>query len=442
MIRSKRLCRGRRASARRSSPAAPTRRRRQPDYDALVAAMIAGVVPRRRASPRSTAWSRTRRSARCSQPRGRHAARRDVAKRDRGREPGDRASGQPTASYLGDWREGEKLAQSGRGMTWTDTTASAGQRRQLLQLPPDRARRRSRSARSARACTNYGKHARRRAIRRARRRSRSSSTPGASSGTPRPTTPAPTCRASATPGILDEQQIQRPDGAAARSRSRRSTSSVQRSRVELSTRKARIPAGAGRRSARPAWRLAPLAPTPMRPPRRAACTTLPTFGNVSLPAHDRLPRAAASRSTSASRASTSASARCSGTAAAPGRRAPAEGGGRAAPGTRRRACVHLPRLRRRRRARYGKVGGFAHLATLVKRLKASRARRAAARRRRHLAGLGDRAVDEGPGHGRRRQAARRRRHDRPLGVHLRHGARQGDRREGLRGHASTSSRRT
>ena len=28
------------------------------------------------------------------------------------------ASGQ----YLGDWREGEKLAQSGRGMTWTDAT--------------------------------------------------------------------------------------------------------------------------------------------------------------------------------------------------------------------------------------------------------------------------------------------------------------------------------
>ena len=26
--------------------------------------------------------------------------------------------------YLGDWREGEKLAQSGRGMTWTDTSAA------------------------------------------------------------------------------------------------------------------------------------------------------------------------------------------------------------------------------------------------------------------------------------------------------------------------------
>jgi len=26
--------------------------------------------------------------------------------------------------YLGDWREGEKLAQSGRGMTWTDASAA------------------------------------------------------------------------------------------------------------------------------------------------------------------------------------------------------------------------------------------------------------------------------------------------------------------------------
>ena len=27
--------------------------------------------------------------------------------------------------YLGDWREGEKLAQNGRGMTWTDASAAA-----------------------------------------------------------------------------------------------------------------------------------------------------------------------------------------------------------------------------------------------------------------------------------------------------------------------------
>jgi sulfur-oxidizing protein SoxX len=28
------------------------------------------------------------------------------------------------SQYLGDWREGEKLAQSGRGMTWTDASAA------------------------------------------------------------------------------------------------------------------------------------------------------------------------------------------------------------------------------------------------------------------------------------------------------------------------------
>ena len=44
--------------------------------------------------------------------------------------------------------------------------------------------------------------------------------------------------------------------------------------------------------------------------------------------------------------------------------------------------------------------------------------RAAARRRGRVAGLGDGAVDEGPGHGRRAKGARRRHHDRPLGIHL------------------------
>ena len=68
---------------------------------------------------------------------------------------------------------------------------------------------------------------------------------------------------------------------------------------------------------------------------------------------------------------------------------------------------------------YGKVGGFAHLATLVKRLKASRPHALLARRRRHVAGVGHRALDEGPGHGRRGQAPRRRRDDRSLGVHAR-----------------------
>ena len=30
------------------------------------------------------------------------------------------------AQYIGDWREGEKLAQNGRGMTWTDASAAPG----------------------------------------------------------------------------------------------------------------------------------------------------------------------------------------------------------------------------------------------------------------------------------------------------------------------------
>lgn len=53
-----------------------------------------------------------------------------------GQEPGDavaqkvmaeaRASVKPPSdgNYLGDWREGERLAQNGRGMTWTDASAA------------------------------------------------------------------------------------------------------------------------------------------------------------------------------------------------------------------------------------------------------------------------------------------------------------------------------
>ena len=38
------------------------------------------------------------------------------------------ASIQPPSDgrYIGDWREGEKLAQNGRGMTWTDASAAPG----------------------------------------------------------------------------------------------------------------------------------------------------------------------------------------------------------------------------------------------------------------------------------------------------------------------------
>ena len=37
---------------------------------------------------------------------------------------------------MGDWKSGEKLAQSGYGLRFTDYPAAAGQRRQLLRLPP------------------------------------------------------------------------------------------------------------------------------------------------------------------------------------------------------------------------------------------------------------------------------------------------------------------
>ncbi len=63
-----------------------------------------------------------------------------------------------------------------------------------------------------------------------------------------------------------------------------------------------------------------------------------------------------------------------------------------APGTRDAHAFTYLDFERAARA-YGALGGFAHLATLVKRLRASAPGRAAARRRRHLAGLGDVAVD-------------------------------------------------
>ena len=126
--------------------------------------------------------------------------------------------------------------------------------------------------------------------------------------------------------------------------------------------------------------------------RRGARTTLPRLRQREPAALHRLPRAAAADRTSASRASTSASARARGQAAAPGRR-----GAAASTSASRRARARRTRspisISRTRRARYGKVGGFAHLATLVKQLQARAPGRAAARRRRHLAGLGDRAVD-------------------------------------------------
>ena len=120
-------------------------------------------------------------------------------------------------------------------------------------------------------------------------------------------------------------------------------------------------------------------------------------------------------------------------AAASGRRASAQALRHCSRGTRdAHAFTHLDFAQAARA--YGKLGGFAHLATLVKQLKATPARRAAARRRRYLAGLGHRAVDQ-----------RRRTWSTPsklLGVDVMTGhweftygaeAREGNRREGLQG---------
>jgi sulfur-oxidizing protein SoxB len=101
------------------------------------------------------------------------------------------------------------------------------------------------------------------------------------------------------------------------------------------------------------------------------------------------------------------------------------------PGTAEAHALTLPGFREGCAA-YGKVGGFAHLATLVKRMRASRpgaccwmaATPGRARPRR---------CGPGPGHGRRLQAAGCGRDDRALGVHPGHGAGEGDRREGLAG---------
>ena len=96
-------------------------------------AVVAGPRPARardasrarstpRASPSSTASSRTR----CRRP----------ARRRRRRRPSSRASSRPRnwrrvqwpkdGVYLGDWKAGEKLAQDGRGMTWSDEAGKPG----------------------------------------------------------------------------------------------------------------------------------------------------------------------------------------------------------------------------------------------------------------------------------------------------------------------------
>ena len=91
--------------------------------------------------------------------------------------------------FVGDWKNGEKIAQEGRGKQYSDDPDGSG-RRQLLRLPP------------ARAAGALLRHDRPVAlpVRQAARLHRrdAASTPTARSTTPRRSPRAPTCRASAT----------------------------------------------------------------------------------------------------------------------------------------------------------------------------------------------------------------------------------------------------
>jgi sulfur-oxidizing protein SoxX len=94
--------------------------------------------------------------------------------------------------FLGDWKEGEKIAQSGRGLTWTDAadTPNGGNCYNATRSP----RKKFPLAPSGQASTTSARFEAL-SIRTAPKQSRWWNTPGARSGTPRPITPAPTCRA-------------------------------------------------------------------------------------------------------------------------------------------------------------------------------------------------------------------------------------------------------
>ena len=99
--------------------------------------------------------------------------------------------------YLGDWRQGEKLAQNGRGMTWTDKSA----------LPSANGANCYNCHQITKAEISFGTigpslyhYARLRGVSNPtiRPHCRCCSTRGARCSTPGPRTPARTCRASAT----------------------------------------------------------------------------------------------------------------------------------------------------------------------------------------------------------------------------------------------------
>ena len=92
-----------------------------PDYDALVAQMMAGSF-RDEGIAKVDRLKQDASNAACSKAQG-GALPDDVAEALQQaalktvRMPAD-------GKFIGDWREGEKLAQNGRGMTWTDSSAA------------------------------------------------------------------------------------------------------------------------------------------------------------------------------------------------------------------------------------------------------------------------------------------------------------------------------
>jgi len=92
-----------------------------PDYDALVAQMMAGSF-RDEGIAKVDRLKQDASNAACSKAQG-GALPDDVAEALQQaalktvRMPAD-------GKFIGDWREGEKLAQNGRGMTWTDKSAA------------------------------------------------------------------------------------------------------------------------------------------------------------------------------------------------------------------------------------------------------------------------------------------------------------------------------
>jgi sulfur-oxidizing protein SoxX len=88
--------------------------------------------------------------------------------------------------FLGDWKQGEAIAQSGRGLTFTDSasTVNGGNCYNCHQID----KKEISFGTIGPSLYNYGKI----------RGVADPSSAGARSGTPRPTTPAPTCRAPGT----------------------------------------------------------------------------------------------------------------------------------------------------------------------------------------------------------------------------------------------------